>query len=325
MKKQLFGGFILLAVAAQSQTLTYANFSGIPNQTITCNLAQNSSFNTALLTTTGNGVTWNASGLLQAPSTPSINLGYHPVSSTPYASLFPMADMSRYDPALASVMNYEYYQFNTDSMTYVGEYEPSSGQHEIFQNPEKFLVFPFSYGQTFTDNYAKTNYSNATTISSYQTGIRTLNYNGYGTLILPQGSFPNTALITSSRTNSLGPTAYDYWWYDVSSGMMLMNYHTNAGTTTIGYFNGNLTTSVHNTPEQDMQVKVINNGQGNPSLQLCGNGNYTLTVWNVSGEELAGVNLKAGEEYILPESFEPGVYIVKLIHDKYSRTIHVVK
>ncbi len=80
-----------------------------------------------------------------------------------------MSNYARLDPELLSLIEVEYFNFSSDSMVLSGNYAPS-GQHEIFQNPDKFLIFPFEYGQSFTDNYYKTNYSDATTISSYQFG-----------------------------------------------------------------------------------------------------------------------------------------------------------
>ncbi|MGZ3866417.1 MAG: T9SS type A sorting domain-containing protein [Bacteroidia bacterium] len=225
---------LFLGLKITAQTLTYANYSSVLTATTNLAIANNSSFNTALNTTTGNGVTWNAAGITQQSGTPAIHFVYVNPSTTPNGSLFPTANYAQYDPALTSAIGYEYYNISADSMTRTGTYDPSTA-HEIYSDPDKRLIFPFSYGQSFNDNYKKTNYSNSTTISSVQTGSRTVTFNGFGTLILPQGSFSNVALISELRTNSLGGNEYTYTWIDIFTGNGLLYYHDNAGSITTVY------------------------------------------------------------------------------------------
>ena len=47
-------------------------------------VADNASFSTSLLTTTGNGVTWNASTITQQSLLPTFQLIYGAASATPY-------------------------------------------------------------------------------------------------------------------------------------------------------------------------------------------------------------------------------------------------
>jgi hypothetical protein len=218
----------------QAQTLTYATFSNCLSQTLNVKIANNSSFNTALTTTTGNGVTWNASGLTDQVGTPTIHFVYASPVFTPNGSLYPSANYVQYDPALTSVLEYNYSHISPDSMVDWGSYAPS-GKHEVYQNSDKRLVFPFAYGQSFTDSYAKTNYSDATTVSSNQTGTRTVSFSGVGTLILPQGTFNNVALISELRTNSLGPNSTTFTWYDIANGKRLLFYEENNGSIVTAY------------------------------------------------------------------------------------------
>lgn len=237
--KTLFTTLVLSIIGSlvlQAQTLTYSNFSASLTQTLSVNIADNASYNSSLSTTIGNNANWNASGLTVQSGTPTIVLSYFGSSTTPHATLFPNSNYCEYDPNLLSVVSYNYSGINPDSMVQWGTYA-SNGSHEIFQNPDKRLVFPFAFGQSFTDSYAKTNYSNATTVSSTQTGTRTVTFAGYGTLTLPQGTYTDVALITETRTNSLGPNSFDYNWIRLSDGKRLLFRSENNGSITTVWCN----------------------------------------------------------------------------------------
>lgn len=235
MTKQLLFAVICISgmgTNATAQTITSANFLTDLSTTTNIVVDNPTSFNLSLTTTIGSGVTWDASGLTAQGGYPIIHLEYGDPLDTPNGSLFPMANYVYYDPALTAVVSYDYIHINADSITTAGNYAPSTA-HEIFQDQDKYLIFPFNFNQSFVDNYAKTNYSDATTISSYQTGTRTVTFAGYGTLILPQGSFSNVAMVSELRTNSLGPDSYLYTWYDISNGKKLMRYSSNNGNVTV--------------------------------------------------------------------------------------------
>ncbi len=242
MKTKITLIFLVLGLKLHAQTITYSNFSTALTSSFNAVLANQSSFNISLATTVGNGVTWNASGLTQQSGTPNITFIYGNPTSTPNASLFPNSNYVFYDPALTSVVSYEYLNYSSDSIVTVGQYAPSTS-HEVYTNPDKTLVFPFAFNQSFTDNYAKNNYSDATTFSSFQTGTRTVTYSGYGTLTLPQATFSNVALISELRTNSLGPNSTTYRWFEVSTGKQLLFYSENNGNVNVAY-NTDLNTGV---------------------------------------------------------------------------------
>jgi len=315
----------LLAIGLQAQTITYGNFSTALTDTIPVNLANNSSFNPTLPTTTGTGVTWDASALTLMSGPPTIHLSFHAPSSTPQGSQYPLSNYAQFDPALPSMISVEYSSFVTDSVSVWGTYA-SDGTHEIFQNPDKRLVFPFVFGQTFTDNYAKTNYSDATTISSYQTGTRTVNYAGYGTLILPQGTFTNIALVKETRTNSLGPDSYVYTWYDISNGKKLLYRSENAGSTTtvwcadatvtgINEMNNNVSAVVYPNPVTSVSTLRFDNG-----LVL---NQAVLTLYNNLGEEIKSITVTSNEVRINREGLPQGICFYRLHNN--GQVVHTGK
>jgi hypothetical protein len=236
MKKALHTLTLLaiLGLSAKSQTITYANFSNELAATTNLLIANTSSFNMALTTTLGSGVTWNAAGLTQQASTPVVHLSYYAAAGIPHYSFFNSSNYVPRDPALLALISDEFDYYCADSVALIGKWA-QNGSHEIYQNPDVFLFFPMAYGATKVDTYSKTNYSDSLTVSSHQTGKHTIAFNGFGTLILPQGSFSNVALVSDVRTNSLGPDSPTSTWYDISTGKMLLQYHENAGSTSIGY------------------------------------------------------------------------------------------
>jgi len=314
MKTKLTLISILSGLNLLGQTITYTNFSNSLTNVLSVNIADNNSFNAILKTTTGAGVTWNAAGLTVQSGTPLVNLSYSAPSSTPYASLYPNSNYCLYDSALTTFIGYEYDNFNSDSISKWGSYEPSTA-HEIYQDPDKHLIFPFNYGQSFTDNYAKTNYSNSTTISSYQTGSRTVTFNGYGTLILPQGTFQNVALISEVRTNSLGPdSAYRYTWHDISNGKILLLRNENGGSITT-VWNNELPTEI-NEITKVLDFTIFPNPISTVAIVKI-NTQFTkkdlsLSLYNLIGEEVYKMQINNNETVINRNGLPNGLYIFSI-------------
>jgi len=302
--------FILGTLKGNAQILTNSNFVKISTVTQHILLADKNAFNISLLTTYGSGVTWDATGIKQQAGTPTINFMYGNPVSTPNGSLYPNSNLAQYDPALTAIIGYNYLQLTNDSLVWWGDYQPSS-QHEIFQNPDKRLIFPFSYGYSFTDTYSKTNYSDATTVSSYQTGSRTVTFNGYGTLILPQGSFSNVALISELRTNSLGPNSTEFTWFNLDDGKQLMYYAENNGKITIFY-----TTDVPagiNLTEYPSK-RIIKSNTVSNEIKIVDYSFYRYySIIDIKGRVIKAGNLN---ELCIDVSYLPdGYYLLQLVGD----------
>lgn len=315
---------ILAFCSAQAQTLTYANFANCLSQTLNVKIANNSSFNTALTTTTGNGVTWNASGLTDQSGTPVIHFVYASPVFTPNGSLYPSANYVQYDPALTSVLEYNYSHISPDSMVDWGSYAPS-GKHEIYQNSDKRLVFPFAYGQSFTDSYSKTNYSDATTVSSNQTGTRTVTFSGFGTLILPQGTFTNVALISELRTNSLGPNSTTFTWYDLSNGKRLLFYEENDGSVVTAY-SADGPTSITKT-ETEEAITIYPNPFSNTLCfdNVAASSETTYTLCEPTGKVVLSGTIDSEITSIHTTELATGVYFLNIGKGASAATFKVVK
>ncbi len=307
--------FLLLFVLnLNAQTFTYSNYSAALTSTLYAALADESSFNVSLTTTTGNGVTWDASGITQQNETPTIEFVYGDPSTTPNGSLYSAANYVQYDPALMNILEYGYYNIYSYGVEKVGSYAAST-QHEVYDNYDRQLIFPFEYGQSFMDTYTKTNYSDATTVSSYQYGVRTGIFSGYGTLILPQGTFTNVALISTERTNNLGPTSTTYTWYDINNGKQLLYYEENAGDVVVAFntdalsgiaeLNGETVVSVYPNPFSTSATVRINTGASMNDGELV--------IYDMLGNEIKRSNVNSHTVMLSGDGMSRGLYCFKLI------------
>ncbi|MBK9046837.1 MAG: T9SS type A sorting domain-containing protein [Bacteroidetes bacterium] len=293
-----------------AQTLTYSTFSTALSAVLPASIANNSSFNPALISTTGNGVMWDATSLTPMSGIPVLQLIYGSPASTPHAALYPFSNYVQYDPALTATFNYDYLIISSDSVAKAGDYAPS-GKHEIYQNPDKHLIFPFAYGQSFTDTYAKTNYSDATTVSSYQTGSRTVTFNGYGTLMLPMGNFTNVGLFTSVRTNSLGPNSTTLIWIDLNDGQQLLYFSENDGSVIVAYNPGLSSALAHATDFATVSVAP------NPFSTTCIlnialtelSRNPSLTIYDQQGRTIETLAINSNQMMLTRDGLANGTYI----------------
>lgn len=317
--KKLYTLFLLafLSTHLSAQVIDYAAYSQVLSDTQKVVVADNSSFNTAWYSTIGNGVTWNASTITANAAYPVLNLSYHSPSATPYAGLYPSANYAFYDPALTVLLAYEYDHINSDSVVIEGSYSPSTA-HEIYQDGDKRMIFPFSYGQSFNDSYAKTNYSDANTVSSYQTGTRDVSFNGFGTLILPQGTFSNVALITETRTNSIGPNSNVYTWLDITNGNTLMMYSINGSNIAV-VFTTSLATGVNEIQHNASVVQFLNPSSESVTIQTSHNTDRII-ITTTDGKCIFNKNPDTHEQTFHFHT-KPGIYFVHV----WSNNNHLVK
>ncbi len=272
-------------------------------------IASSSTGTTVPVSTTGAGVTWNCSNLMQEPGTPVINYTVSSPAGTMFASDYPSSNWYFTDPALSSVIGHHYYSLNADSMVLWGEHVPGNS-YEIYDNPEMELPLPFAYNSTVVNTYSKTNYYSNGTISSYQTGTNTITYDSYGTLILPAGTFSNVARITNVRTNSLGSTTTSYHWYLATTGEKLLEYETNGGIKVV--YNNSAPTGVGDNIAESNPIKIYPNpASGKFIVNLAdfetGYNNH-LKISDFTGKEVRNVFISAYTTEVDCSDLPPGIY-----------------
>jgi hypothetical protein len=102
---------------------------------------------------------------------------------TPYAASFPLATHVNTDAS--NPLFYYYEQADATGIQFLGGAGPDYLQ--TYSDPNRWIAFPLSMGTTWSDPWASTTTSSA--FNSSSSGTTSGSYNGYGTLILPWGSF----------------------------------------------------------------------------------------------------------------------------------------
>ena len=202
----------------------------------------------------GENVTWDFS-TITSPMFIGSMIGVLP-NETPFGSLFPTADIA-YD----TDGSFAYYNLTPYSYNFLG-YGGVDFEF-IYSNPETQFVYPFTYGTSQTDAFFATVHWETGTETQY--GTTTLIGDGYGTLILPSGSYSNVLRIRTI-TDYIDSTAsggfpnmihhfFDFYtWHSPTEGPLLT-----LGTTT--------TTFIGGTSSQSFAKLIHWSAVGIPNLQ----------------------------------------------------------
>lgn len=140
-----------------------------------------------------NGFVYDLSTLpLGAATTSTILLP----SATPYGTYYPAATHA--SAGLVNPQSYVYLQLTATQEVLLGLYGPSV--QLIYTDPQQVAAFPLQLGTTWNDDFAGTQTVSGMDVA--RTGTSTGNYNGYGTVILPFGTFTNVARVEMTQTYS---------------------------------------------------------------------------------------------------------------------------
>ncbi len=174
----------------------------------------------------GANQTWN---LMPAGTGTLIILDTYSPSSTPYASSFLAADVS----LTAGTGSYDYYKTSSLVLRYYGYV--NSNNTVVYNNPEEILRFPFNMSNTYADVWSAT-YNTGATLN----GTTTVTYDGYGSVILPGGTYNNAVRIHMIQNIIFqsGGTPFSYstdhysWYLNGSHQPVASTYTTTVGSDT---------------------------------------------------------------------------------------------
>lgn len=160
----------------------------------------------------GANQTWNFSNLVR---TDSSSIHWLAASSTPYFSQFSTSNIA----STADDSNYQYFISSSSNITVSG-YAGTAGIIP-YSDPQQFLVYPFSYNNTFNDNFEAA--YTISGISIHRTGTTTVTADAWGTISLPFGTFSNSLrlkYIVITKDSALGgiplvttTTLTSYSWF----------------------------------------------------------------------------------------------------------------
>ncbi|MGN6566623.1 MAG: T9SS type A sorting domain-containing protein [Flavipsychrobacter sp.] len=142
----------------------------------------------------GASVTWDFSALAPMPDTTTEWIVAP--AATAYAAQFPTANLvEKYSDG-----TFVYARTNTDSSFLVGYLDTVNGYTIRYPDPVLYALRPISYGNIITRAFS--NIFRSSSFNFNGNGSCTITADAYGTLILPNGSFPNTLRLTITQTQS---------------------------------------------------------------------------------------------------------------------------
>ncbi len=208
-----------------------------------------------------------------------------------------------------------------------------------YPNPALFCRRPFSYGDKVTDTF--TTKASAPGFAYTGQGLATLDADAYGTLKLPNGTFPNVLHIkitdvetdtTAGGASTFAVVSVSHVWFDSSHTSALLKIDSNSsGKVTVSYLVSETTSGIEGyTKKIAIPLKASISGD---NLLLFGNLQteieYKLSVYNSLGQSVYSTNYIAdgGETHLvkLPVNLSQGIYVVSLQNESESGIVKVVK
>lgn len=207
MKKIYLSLFSILSFSAiiAQPTLTRANFMPVIGDTQLYYVADT---NSVLDNTTGANVVFNYNALRGYGLTQTQQ--FVSPGSTGYLSDYPSATFA--DTTVGFAGNMKFNEDFTDSLNVIGlvlEINSFGSVVAKYDNdPEKFMVFPFNYGDSFSDSYGGQFTSSAAPVPTNGNGTTTVTADGWGTLKLPMTPDIDSVLRVSRVENLLTDTIF---------------------------------------------------------------------------------------------------------------------
>lgn len=322
MNKNLLIIFIAIVSAfinpAQAQpTITSASFTPQPGENFLVHL-----FPYQAAGIGGAGLIWDFSS---AAATGTANMNHVDPASTPSAASFPDATV-----AISQDAAYSYFEGTSSAWYYDGVV--ASGNLIPYSDAEKLMEFPFTYNDSYSDNFGAT-FTAGVTIT--RAGTVNVSADAYGTLMLPYGTINNVIRVkvienyTDSYTTPGGPvtltySATNYYWYKADTHYPVLSISSLDQDGTL-YQGATYLDQAHISAVEENIANAINlNVFPNPSssvstisFDLLQHENIVLSIYNSVGElvELIEQNqLGAGNHrYELNTSdYAAGLYTLKV-------------
>jgi len=330
-KLLLCAGLLFSGVCLSQPTLTGPNTNPVIGETL--GGVTTAYFNPG---SAGANQTWNFASLTSSgtSSVPIVSVG-----STANGSSFPNATIA----LASSASSTSYYSTSASSFQYYGNYNGSTLQ--AYSNPEDLLRYPFTYGNSYSDPYTCDYTSSA---PEYRKGTVTVRADGYGTLILPNGTFSNVLRVhmVESQVDSANLSGFislgtyvrsEYAWYLTGNAWMIAScdsitintvlngtvgtptYVTTGGYTSVIHAGieeaDNLLQSMHLFPNPSHGVVTL-------QFNLNKTSKYEVKLFNYSGQQVGETFQEEGMEgsnlrEINTADLSKGIYFVQ-VTDEHS-------
>jgi hypothetical protein len=269
---------------------------------------------------------WNYSNLSLAYTWPLSHYYFDP-AGTQGKYMFPNAEVADRGPSGV----FSYLKYSYDSVTFFGDYLDSVNYHQSW-DPQKNLVCSLSYGNSFSDFFSRYNFSQCPYHHTYTT--KTVSYDGYGTIYLPQDTFAVARLKIVENTLDtaicVGPPVISftidttYIWYDINTNQPVFSWHYFYDTVNVykniiiqvfNYTHLPVIEAGVNEPSTEMSIRTYPNPtSGKFSVDIKNDPEIKiLTIYNVFGEQIFKSQI-AGRKPEVDISDRPnGIYFLNLL------------
>jgi hypothetical protein len=283
---------------------------------------------------------WNYSNLVRRDS--SVN-NYLASGSTPYGSGFPSSNIA----STNDTSTFSYFTTSQNGISVNGYGGPDLLMQ--YSNPQSFMVYPFSYGSSFNDQFSA-NYT-AFGTETFRTGTTTVSGDAWGTITLPNGTFTNALrakyIISTKDSSYLGAPAViitqttSYNWFvqgkkfpvfEVIYSSIFLNGVNFGGSKVVNYIPNSTTIGIHNISSETPAGFELNQNFPNPfnpatkiRFAIPSSAYVTLTIFNELGqaiEKLVDGNLNTGSYEVdwNAGNYSSGVYYYKLEAGQFVET-----
>ncbi len=265
---------------------------------------------------TGAGQTWDFSSLASNQQQPDYYFKFLDPANTPHADRYPNAELAATTPD----DNYIYYALSNGTLELVGAVAevPNFGTaFSDYDNNETETVFPMDFGNSHSDTFDGTNSVGA--FSSDFNGTWSAQVDGYGTLVLPIGTFTNVLRTKEERTFNLtgvpgeSSTLWRYSTPDRSLWLLSIEQFDNGSPDLVFYASspqvvtssrevGPAGFSIFPNPVKAGQQVIFENGNGRTA---------EVVLSDFSGKIFSEKMLNDGKFELSPD-LPPGLYFLKI-------------
>lgn len=319
MKKSylLFNLFSILSLSVCSQPTL--NFNSVPEvgdmfTYYTLNSAQSS----VLPGSAGSEVIWDFSSL-DVSNASQFTINYSDPADTPYGYNFPNSNLAR----VYSLSQTEYYHKNNDSISYLGQYLVPTNM--VYHDGQINIKFPSSIGDTFSDYFAS-NFIHENGYAISRTGTVDVTVDGYGTLILPDRTIPNTIRIkTVKETIDVSDVTKiyidtTYRWYSPNISDFVLRYYVTifqgATYSSANLMHSNYIASINseNTVTTENIKLYPNPAKKSVNIDLNSpHTNYSVKIYTFEGQLVKSIDLSTELSSIDVSNFSKGLYLMEII------------
>lgn len=277
----------------------------------------NSGFNTIA---EGADQTWNYSALTSTGIDTSTTIL---PSATPNGNQFTNAVYSTYQNGS---LTYSYNFVDNQKYEVLGIDRGETSTILNYTDPEKFMIFPFTYTSSFTDFFSCDFETNS--IPTHRSGTVEVSYVGYGTLITAKGSFNDVILIKSHEiyTDSMDLAGADYvinyesmiyhWFKTGIAGPLFLYSESIASGQVIKFasYLENVDASVNII--EDKTVEIYPNPTKDYIVVNTKNIYTKIQILSQNGQVVLEKNINTNNLTINIQDIKSGVYLLKLINNK---------